>query len=293
MVYSASSYITEEGQEFTVNPDLDDTVKTSVPSYQTDPANRAIIHEALRLAGFSGQDVRVAVTLPIGRFFRKGTQPVDEELIAKKRANVLAGIKSAKGEPVACIKACEVYPEAIPALFDVSRKDDGALKKGFSESDKTLIVDIGGTTTDISIITPSGDIQDYSSSPNGVLDIAADFSKLISSELKLHGTMPLSVVDKVLREKRFNGTDVTKHIRRACGKTLSNIVRDLEKSAINPSLLDKVVIVGGGAYLIGQDIAKSLEVEAFIPERPDEAISRGIYKLEVLKHGHADQNNDE
>lgn len=291
--FSPSSYITEEGHKYTVNGDLDDTIPNNVPSYQTSSANRAVIHEALRVSGFSGKDVHICVTLPVGRYFGSGDIPKDEALIESKRANAMAGIEAANKNGLAKIIGCSVYPEALPALFELSRNEDGSLRDGFSDNDKTLIVDIGGATTDITVITPSGDIQSYDSIHNcGVLDIAEVLSEAITEKFDIKAKLPSSVLDQILRHKKFAGKDVSEDIKRASSKTLSTIARRLEKMVQTPTLLDKVMIVGGGALLMGKELADLLGVEAIIPENAEETISRGIYKLERLKNGSASQDND-
>ena len=292
--YSPSSYFTAEGDSYTVNADLDDTVDTYVPSYQTSSANRAIIHEALRVAGFSGKNVRICVTLPLARYFGNGDTPKDEVLIERKRENSMAGIKAANGAKLAKIVECRVYPEALPALFEITREDDGSLKSGFNDTDKSLVVDIGGATTDITVITPAGDIQGFDSIQDcGVLDIADRLSKALIQRFDLKTQrLPSSVLDQVLRESKFAGEDVSKEVQKASRKTLQTIANRLEKMVHTPTLLDNVLIVGGGAFLLGKQLADTLGVDAIIPKNADEVISRGIYKLEMLTHASSDQNDD-
>ncbi|WP_422452152.1 plasmid segregation protein ParM domain-containing protein [Endozoicomonas sp. ALC066] len=289
--FSPSSYETEDGEKFTVNGELDSTVMTNIPSYQTSGANRAIIHETLRQAGFAGQNVKVAVTLPVGRFFGKGSGPRDEALIDAKRKSVMSGIRAANGSPVASIVECVVYPEALPALFEISRDEKGVFKQGFSETDKVLVIDIGGATTDISIVTPNGDIEGYESLGNcGVLDVAARLSDIIATEFSIESKIPASLLDRIIRERTFAGESVSDQVEKSCTKTLSEILRTVEKMVSNPGLLDKVMIVGGGALLMGERLGDMLGVAPIIPENADEVISKGIFKLEMLKHGQTSSN---
>jgi len=280
--YSSSSYLTEEGLEFTVNPDVDDPIITNIESFQTGAANRAIVHESLRQCGFGDQEVDVITTLPVGSFFSKGSQPINQLLIEKKKNNLMAGIENRAGEKLAKIKSIKVYPEAIPALFELSRHDNGELKSGFTNSMKVMIIDIGGTTTDVSVITPNGDFDHSQSIPFGVFNIAEELkTNMLQHFNERH--IPPHIVDKVLREKIMLGQDVSNMIHLSSQKTLDRISTEIEKSAVNPSMLDKVLIVGGGASLIGQALANHLNVSALIPEQPDVCISRGIFKIEKLK----------
>ncbi|MRI33939.1 hypothetical protein EOPP23_13165 [Endozoicomonas sp. OPT23] len=282
--YAESAYFTEEGGEYTVNGDFDDIIRTNIPSYQTSEANRALVHETLRQSGFAGRSVRVAVTLPMNQFFSKVKgDPINQKLISSKKRNILGGIKSAAGHQLAEIIDCKVYPEGIPALFDTIRDDSGALKPGFDEAMKILVVDIGGTTTDVSVVTPNGTIEAYDSFQTGVLTIAERFSELAAPEFGIK-RIPRAMAEEALKTGRLKNIEVGNLIERASRTVLKTILRELEAMVSSPTLLDKVLIVGGGASLIGEELALELGVDALIPEQPDMAISRGIYKLETIKN---------
>ena len=281
--YAESAYFTEEGGEYTVNGDFDDIIRTNIPSYQTSEANRALVHETLRQSGFSGRPVRVAVTLPMNQFFSKVQgAPINQKLIASKKRNVLGGIKSAAGHQLAEIIDCKVYPEGIPALFDTIRNDDGSLKPGFEEGMKILVVDIGGTTTDVSVVTPNGTIESYDSFSTGVLTVVERFSELAAPEFGLK-RIPRALAEEAVKSGRLKNINVSELIQRASRNVMQTILRELEAMVSTPSLLDKILIVGGGAALMGRELAEAMGVEVLIPEQPDMAISRGIYKLEMLK----------
>ncbi|MET4694743.1 plasmid segregation protein ParM [Endozoicomonas sp. NE35] len=281
--YAESAYFTEEGGEYTVNGDFDDIIRTNIPSYQTSEANRALVHETLRQSGFGGRPVRVAVTLPMNQFFSKVQgAPINQKLIASKKRNVLGGIKSAAGHQLAEIIDCKVYPEGIPALFDTIRNDDGSLKSGFEEGMKILVVDIGGTTTDVSVVTPNGTIESYDSFSTGVLTVVERFSELAAPEFGLK-RIPRALAEEAVKSGRLKNMNVSELIQRASRNVMQTILRELEAMVSTPSLLDKILIVGGGAALMGRELAEAMGVEVLIPEQPDMAISRGIYKLEMLK----------
>lgn len=281
--YAESAYFTEEGGEYTVNGDFDDIIRTNIPSYQTSEGNRALIHETLRLAGFGGQSVKVAVTLPMSQFFSKVQgAPINQPLIAKKKRNVLGGIRSAAGKALAEIIDCKVYPEGIPALFDTIRDDNGVLKPGYEEGMKILVVDIGGTTTDVSVVTPNGTIEAYDSFNTGVLAVAERFAELAAPEFGLK-RIPRALAEASLKSGRLKNMDVSELVSRASRNVMQTILRELEAMVQTPALLDRVLIVGGGAALMGRELSEEMGVGALIPEHPDMAISRGIFKLETLK----------
>lgn len=281
--YSESAYFTEEGGEYTVNGDFDDIIRTNIPSYQVSEANRALVHETLRQSGFGGESVRVAVTLPMNQFFsRVKGSPINQSLISAKKRNILGGIKSAAGHQLAEIIDCKVYPEGIPALFDTIRDDSGALKPGFADGMKIMVVDIGGTTTDVSVVTPNGTIESYDSFNTGVLTVAERFAELAAPEFGLK-RIPRALAEEALKVGKLKNIDVSLLIKQASRTVVQTILRELEAMVSTPSLLDKVLIVGGGASLMGAELAEGMGVEVLIPENPDMAISRGIYKLETLK----------
>lgn len=103
-----------------------------------------------------------------------------------------------------------------------------------------------------------------------------------------HGQIITTVVaariaEQVLKVRRLKNMDVSELLSQASRNVMMTILRELEAMVPVPELLDKVLIVGGGAALMGKELAEEMGVDVLIPENPDMAISRGIFKLETLK----------
>ena len=285
--YSGSSYIVYEGdveRELTVSSKSEDTVVTNGESFQISAANRCLVHEILRKNGFGGREVDISVTLPVNQFYRKtGGSPFNDELIQSKKDNLTAKIKSAANQKLARILSVDVFPEAIPAVFDITREDDGDLKPGYEEGMKFLSIDIGGTTTDVSVIMADGSIDNFDSFKVGVINMAAKLAELLSATDICHGkVLPRYAAEEALKNRRFASHDITPYIKKACIGFVDEIVTNIETMIGNVHLLDKVFIVGGGAALIGEDVGNKLNITPVIPENPDSVISRGIFKIQNI-----------
>ena len=294
--FTKSSYFAEENgvkKRYNVSSKAEGTIPTNRKSFQTSALNRCLVHEVLRLNGFAGKDVDVSVTLPVGHFYQKdGDSPINQGLINKKIKNLKGDISSACDAPLANIVSVHVYPEAVPAVFDVSRDETGKLNEGYTDGMRFLCIDIGGTTTDVSLISSAGEVEKFDSFDAGVINIAKKFTRLLANSdmPAFQGIdLPLHAAEQALKEKSFAGVDVTSYIEAAYQEFVDKIINDIEVLIDNLNIIDKVIIVGGGASLIGnaisnmlKEVGQSLDVPVIVPNNPDETISRGIFKIRSI-----------
>lgn len=262
-----------DGSEYTVSSHFDGSVATNNRDYQTSEYNRVLVHEALRQAGFGGEDVTIYTTLPISDFF--GVKPRNDALIAKKKENLTGGLINMAGHNLANIIDCKVWPEAIPAWLDLMINEQGGPALKVEDSYKIMIVDIGGTTTDLTIIDGKGGMQEFASERKGVFNISDNLSDYIRLDFS-RKNVEAHQLDKALREKMFAGKDIKPLIEKACKPVIRDIYLRMTNFVDESDNLDAIVYVGGGAALIGKELSKQYGGNTIIGDQV--SIARGILK---------------
>ena len=283
--FSKSSYVVN-GRTLSVVESTTESSRTDDSKYyQTSPQNRVCIHEGLRLIGMEGQDVNVITTLPVRQFFNTDTQssdPINHQLRNSKRIHVMGDIARKDGGEVAKIIDCSVSSEAIPAFNDMRINDQFQLASnnlGISHNQYILIVDIGGTTTDIVKINGAGVMQDINGSEYGVYNVADSLRKILNNNFDLEGVQDNALIN-YMKAKTFRGKNISGEIRQAAAETRENIYLEMRKTHKGSEELGGVVYVGGGAQLMGEDLKG---MYGGITQIRDEfAIARGILKTKVL-----------
>ncbi|MEY0604556.1 plasmid segregation protein ParM domain-containing protein, partial [Providencia huaxiensis] len=133
-----------DGQKFTYDEVSEQAIRTTHIEYQYADANVLAIHHALLSSGLEPQDIKLVVTLPISEFYTADCQK-NELNIQRKIENVLRPVKLNKGITFT-IKGVEVMPESLPAVL-TQLVDDNV-----GEFEKSLVIDLGGTTLDVGVI---------------------------------------------------------------------------------------------------------------------------------------------
>ncbi|QBY46469.1 plasmid segregation protein ParM (plasmid) [Arsenophonus nasoniae] len=129
-----------DGEKYSFDPLSVDAVNTTESRYQYSDINVIAIHHALLQTGLKPQQIDVVVTLPLSEYLDSNNQP-NKDNIKKKKSNVKRKVSVQNGNTF-IINKVSVLPESIPAGFDILSELD--------EEDSLLIVDLGGTTLDVS-----------------------------------------------------------------------------------------------------------------------------------------------
>ena len=271
-----------DGEEYCVSPSLKSPVTTKRDTYQISVENRVLVHEVLRQAGFGGQSIEVMATLPITQYFVGSSHHRNDELIAQKKRNLLGDISNINQVPLAQIKNCLVAPESIPGFFDYAINDKGEWTYTLEPGQTAMVVDIGGTTTDMSIVSGVGSPQKRHSASVGVYDIAEALATEMISNGKAK-TLPRAHLDAVLRTGQYRGFDCTDMIAKAAKRVVAEILNKMQEFESDPMALEKILFVGGGAALIGDTLAEKYgnPDHSVIPENPDLSVARGLVKMQL------------
>lgn len=141
-----------DGHKYTYDPVSEAAISTTHIEYQYADSNVLAVHHALLNSGLPTQEIALTVTLPISEFYTADCQK-NELNIERKIANLMRPVTLNKGEAFT-ISSVEVMPESLPAVFTRLVSDN------VGEFEKSLVIDLGGTTLDVGVIV--GQFDDVS-----------------------------------------------------------------------------------------------------------------------------------
>lgn len=164
-----------------------------------------------------------------------------------------------------------VFEEPYGGLMNIALKSDGRLNEQFrSLADSiSLVIDIGGHTTDTVRIEKNGyvDEQSAQSINLGILRTIHGFEDNIrANNAKLLKGVPLSadVLREALRTGKLNlrgyagYLDVKEEADIACNKVVNSVSRVFDNTYGGPAQFDAVILTGGGGALLESRLKKML-----------------------------------
>ena len=260
-----------EGICFTVAPGIEGE-ETRFPDYNMSPLSRVLSHHALVCAGFGGRSVRIASGLPLDRYFRNGKK--DDEEVARKIRNLAQPVVRLDGGRMARVVHHQVFAQGLAAALDWfvggNRKQEGEIG----------IVDIGGQTTDISVVFPGLLRERIETFDIGVLSVHAIAKRLIMSRHKVDdvsaNSMEMAMTTGTIR---IWGKDHPAEIE--CQSAIQEVWSQLERRIRSVferkiSGLENILFVGGGSHLFRKQLG--VFPNAVVPDQPEFANARGFLK---------------
>lgn len=247
--FSDASYEIDS-ERFSVSKTAIGVIPTNNRQYQTSKHNRVLIHHALKQANISGE-IEVITTLPIGQFFNPDGSR-NEPLIRQKIDNVKGEIKHLDNTDSVIISSCYVLPEAVPAF--IYAKTELELT-----GERYLLVDIGGTTTDLAVINSDNQIEKFESLNIGALRIITNFANMVCEKLQLSELTDELAIQGLLK-KKVAGEDVTD----IADKVISEfevLVNEAAAGMGELRLFDGVIFSGGGANLLKSEYINVLKTK--------------------------------
>ncbi|HAF2404723.1 TPA: plasmid stabilization protein [Salmonella enterica] len=240
---------TVDGKKYSYDSGSTSAIETRHVSYQYGTANLLAIHHALQTSGLTPQDIEITVTLPVTEFFDADNQP-NEKNIERKKQNVLRAITLNKGEDFT-ITVVNVMPESIPAALESLTQD------AVMPLERSLIVDLGGTTLDCAII--QGAFEQITMI-KGNPDIGtARITKAVINALN-HASTSSSfyVADEIIKnheDDRFmealvNDTHHIKTIRDVIITESCSLAESVQAAINDMTAVQRIYLTGGGAEII-------------------------------------------
>lgn len=277
-----------DGRDFTVDPDISNKEGTRYDGYALSDLNRVLVHHALYSAGFSGREVILATGLPYARYYQSG----DEDLLAKKIANLAIPVEAMTGAPAPKIVKQHVLPQAVMAYMDYAYDDELAdVRAGVTPDMPVVVIDVGGGTTDIATVLPNGHAPkvDHLKSGTikaGVLDTLKDLTARLERRFAFSGVRE-SLLERCIRTRRvfLRGAehDISEDIAAAIDVAVQPILRELQR-LVGSAASETPLLVGGGAALVAEALRRPYP-HLVVAEDPEFANARGM--LKTLKRSYA------
>lgn len=235
------------GENYTFDPISADALVTTNIAWQYSDVNVVAVHHALLHTGLEPQDVDIVVTLPLAEYYNRDNQPCMEN-ISRKQENLMRPVTLNDGKTFS-VRSVRVMPESIPAGFSVASKLD--------DLDSLLIVDLGGTTLDISHVRARmrGISGIYGDSGLGVSLMTQDVraamavartrgSSYLADELIIHRN------DETFLRQRINDTSKLAIVQEALRESHHRLVNRVIDAVKRFDGYSHVMVIGGGAELI-------------------------------------------
>lgn len=289
---SDEGFYETDGEQYTVNQYLTEADDTRFNDYPKSGLNRALVHHALKLAGFDGANVSIATGLPVSHYYLASGEK-NKALIEAKMASLQKPVSSATG--TATITHNIVTTEAIAAYFDQLMDMDGQPSDDYAELRESMVgvIDVGGRTTDCAVVYPGGQSVDAArsgSNNSGVLKLNAAVESKLRTQFDLD-----NVTTRLIESAIRTGTvkiagqqhDVSDLVLAEKEKLANEIMSGVRTKIGSGKDLDFVLFVGGGAIVLRDQLAKHFPNARF-PEHPEFANARGMYKIAKYIFGSED-----
>ena len=242
---------TMNGEHYSFDAISPDAVKTTNVAYQYSDVNVVAVHHALLQTGLAPQAVDIVVSLPLAEYFDTNNQP-NRANIQRKKENLLRPI-TLNGQDVFTIVSVEVMPESIPAGFDIA--------KALDPLDSLLIVDLGGTTLDISQVRGqmSGITRIFGDSRLGV-SLMTEAVKAALSVARTQGSSYLAddiIIhrqDEQYLKGRVNDANKVALVKDALRESEAKLTNRVLEAVSSFEGYSHVMVIGGGAEIIAKAV---------------------------------------
>lgn len=275
--------------------DMKHPIDIRVDGYQYSKENMALIANGIDKLGLFEKKIILGTTAPIGRQF-------SDDLVSRIKKEFREGTIKRVGDN-ASLEIIDVitYGEGLMAAYDWFITDDGRINKESQipgASNRYLVVDIGGGTTDVVTITNQGKVTVDKSSTGtiegcGIIDITREIKSHVERTLReafgdkgfgnYFNEATTGIIEDILlnngiyTSKAFDITvDMSKFIHDVRSDFIRKMLIEVSKIAVNMSAYDKILFVGGGALLLGKELRERIPGAVYLDEY---ANAKGLLKL--------------
>jgi plasmid segregation protein ParM len=265
-----------DGEKYSHDLISPSALETNNVSWQYSPLNVIAVHHALQTSGIEPQAVEIVVTLPLAEFFDADAQP-NMDNIARKKESLMRAVELNK-EDAFTIEKVTVRPESIPAGVGLSDE--------LSTSHSMLIVDLGGTTLDVSLVVGkmTGISRVYGNSELGVsLVTSAVKLALANAETK---TSSFNVDNLIINRNNdayladnINDVEALGDVKKAMEAAISRLQRRVLDVVNDFDGYTHIMVIGGGAPLIAEAIRENTHIREdrfFVSDDPQFDLVNGL-----------------
>ncbi|HBT4785512.1 TPA: recombinase [Klebsiella variicola subsp. variicola] len=268
-----------DGEKYSYDLIAPDVLPTNNVEWQYSPLNALAVHHALLTSGIAPQEVEIVVTLPLAEFYDEDAQ-YRLDNIERKKQSLMRSVELNKGE-VFTITKVTVRPESIPAGI--------GLCADLKPSHSVLIVDLGGTTLDISMV--AGQMTSVSrvfgDSRLGV-SLVTDAVKLALAKADTETSsynvdqIIINRDDEAFLADNVNDPDAIADVK----KEIASSIERLRTRVLNViggfKGYSHVIVIGGGAPLVADAIRNYVTIRDdrfFVSDEPQFALVHGLKLL--------------
>ena len=253
-----------------------DALPTNNIDWQYSPLNSIAVHHALLTSGLEPQDVEIVVTLPLTEFYDEDAQ-YRLDNIERKKKSLLREVKLNKGV-VFNITKVTVRPESIPA--GISLCDE------LKPSHSVLIVDLGGTTLDISMV--AGQMTSVSriyGDPKLGVSLVTDAVKLALARANTDTSsynvdqIIINRHDEEYLTDNINDPDAVSEVKKVINNSIERLTTRVLTAIDSFKGYSHAIVIGGGAPLVADAIRERMglrEDRFVVAEEPQFALVRGL-----------------
>jgi plasmid segregation protein ParM len=283
-----------EGEMFTLG-DGPDLIDTRFNGWPTSALNRVLSRYGLMQAGMRDGE-SIVTGLPMSGYFDRQGVMLKKNVDARKATLIKSVLRCMGPEEFASMMhlampgAVRVIPQGMAAIFDYIIQEDGSAR----DVERVAVIDVGARTTDVAAyvmdenMNGAIEMQRSGGIDMGMLGASDVLGQKISRELGQSQPIQMSMAIKAMRDKSVKiygkRMDVGSIRLQALYEHLHTIMNQAEH-LLSGGLgdaglrdIDCVLIAGGGAYAV-QEVNLGLWANTVIPEKPEFANVRGMWKL--------------
>lgn len=268
-----------DGNKYTFSQGSSKTLPTTDTSFQYGQLNAVAVHHALHESGIAPGEVDIVVTLPLSEFYDEENNRNIHNI--QRKADTYKQVVTRNKKESFVIGEVSVLPESIPAGIEVS--------DSLTEGQSLLIVDIGGTTTNLAHIGPqiSAIYKQKCLADTGVSSVIASVKSYLArcdeemADITVHAILKRrndrEYLESVFNdEANINGlNDVIESASGSLADTIFQTIRHFGKYT-------HIMLCGGGGALTSKyliDLTKIRKDRVTVSDNPQTDLVKGIEKL--------------
>lgn len=267
------------GEQYSFAPVAADAVVTTNVAWQYSDVNVVAVHHALLQTGLVPCEVDITVTLPLSEYYNRNNQPIDEA-IRRKEQSLMRPV-TLNGGKTFTVRSVAVMPESIPAGFSVLQTMDPL--------ESLLIVDLGGTTLDISQVTGrmSGITRIYGDSTIGV-SLMTSAVRDVLRVARTHGSsyladeMIIHRSDDSYLAARINDTTRLPEVKSTLTESENRLTKRVLNAVSSFEGYTHVMVIGGGAEIVAGAIREHCGIRPerfFKTDSPQYDLVNGMFEI--------------
>ncbi|ANO35647.1 StbA family protein (plasmid) [Vibrio breoganii] len=275
-----------DGKRYSYDITSDSSLDTQHIDYQLSDENLLSVHNALQQTELDPTAPTVLIcTLPITQYYNQDDMQKNEDLIEAKKSNLLRSVELNGGTPFNIVEV-RVMPESAPACLSTLLESQAA------DFNRTLCIDVGGTTSDLSVIRgafleitavmglPKVGVSWVTTAAKTALSAAdSDVSYYVCNEL-IKNRHNMEFVKEVIND-HSKIDEILARIDQRIAELGETVANECKRFCKNPN---RVILVGGGSNLIADAITEAystLGERVILLENAQCALSQEILRFHL------------